>query len=74
MEDNTMKNMKKLIAFALAVLMLLSLAACAQKSADNGVKTYKIGICNYVDDASLNQIVENIQNRLTAIGAERMDF
>lgn len=25
---------------------------------------YKIGICNYVDDASLNQIVENIQKRL----------
>ena len=25
-------------------------------------KTFTIGICNYVDDASLNQIVENIQN------------
>ena len=32
---------------------------------------YKIGICNYVDDASLNQIVENIQTRLAAIGEER---
>ncbi len=33
--------------------------------------TYKVGICNYVDDASLNQIVENIQSQLAAIGAER---
>lgn len=33
--------------------------------------TYKIGICNYVDDASLNQIVENIQKQLSAIGAEK---
>ncbi|MBR1691069.1 MAG: ABC transporter substrate-binding protein [Oscillibacter sp.] len=34
------------------------------------VVTYKVGICNYVDDASLNQIVENIQARLAQIGAE----
>ena len=33
--------------------------------------SYKIGICNYVDDASLNQINENIQARLDEIGAER---
>ncbi|MDO4647881.1 MAG: ABC transporter substrate-binding protein [Eubacteriales bacterium] len=32
---------------------------------------YKVGICNYVDDASLNQIVDNIQNRLTEIGEEK---
>jgi len=33
--------------------------------------TYKVGICNYVDDASLNQIVENIENQLKAIGDEK---
>lgn len=33
--------------------------------------SFKVGICNYVDDASLNQIVENIENRLAAIGEER---
>ena len=33
--------------------------------------TYKIGICNYVDDASLNQIVDNIQSQLQAIGEEK---
>ena len=34
-------------------------------------KTVKVGICNYVDDASLNQIVENIQARLKEIGGEK---
>ena len=32
---------------------------------------FKIGICNYVDDASLNQIVDNIQSRLEEIGKEK---
>ena len=31
---------------------------------------YKIGICNYVDDASLNQIVENIEAQLAALESE----
>lgn len=38
-------------------------------AAANGA-VYKIGICNYVDDASLNQIVENIQSRLEELGTE----
>ena len=32
---------------------------------------FKIGICNYVDDASLNQIVDNIQSRLEELGKEK---
>ena len=32
---------------------------------------YKIGICNYVDDASLNQIVDNLESRLAEIGEEK---
>lgn len=32
--------------------------------------TLKVGICNYVDDASLNQIVENIENQLKSLGDE----
>lgn len=39
-------------------------------AADGAV--YKIGICNYVDDASLNQIVENIQSRLEELGTENV--
>ena len=33
-------------------------------------ETFKVGICNYVDDASLNQIVDNIQSRLEELGKE----
>ena len=36
-----------------------------------GGTVYNIGICNYVDDASLNQINENIQTRLKEIGQEK---
>ena len=59
--------MKKLICTVLALVMVLSLSAAAFADGE----TYKIGICNYVDDASLNQIVENIQNQLAAIGEEK---
>ena len=45
-------------------------SAESAQSGDAASQTYKIGICNYVDDASLNQIVENIQTRLVAIGTE----
>ena len=64
--------MKKIIALALTVLIALScLTACgkAPASAEAG-KEIKVGICNYVDDASLNQIVDNIQSRLKEIGEE----
>lgn len=44
-------------------------AAAAQTDATG--QTYKIGICNYVDDASLNQIVDNIQAQLTAIETDK---
>ena len=43
--------------------------AAAEGVAESG-QTFKIGLCNYVDDASLNQIVENIQNQLQIIGEE----
>lgn len=70
-----MKNhtFHKMISTALAFSMTLTLAACGggTKPADDSDKTYKVGICNYVDDASLNQIVDNIQMRLAAIGAEK---
>ncbi len=77
---------KKITAVALSLSMIAGLAACSsstpapgssgpsqpQSSASEpGSVTYKVGICNYVDDASLNQIVENIQNRLAEIGREQ---
>lgn len=39
--------------------------------AENAEKTFTIGICNYVDDASLNQIVSNIKVQLDKIGKEK---
>ena len=51
------------------------MAACSPSNPapvnDADGKTVKVGICNYVDDASLNQIVENIQARLKEIGGEK---
>ena len=63
--------MKKMIAIVLALTLVFSLAACATGETDTGKKTYSIGICNFVDDASLNQIIENIEARLKAIGEEK---
>ncbi len=71
-------NMKKLFAAVLAMAMTLSLTACGggetpapeqNNNADASV-TFKVGICNYVDDASLNQIVENIRTRLAELGEQ----
>ncbi len=63
--------MKKMIAIVLALTLVFSLAACATGETDDSKKTYSIGICNFVDDASLNQIIENIEARLKAIGEEK---
>ena len=46
-------------------------APAASSETDASGASYTIGICNYVDDASLNQIVENIQSQLADIGAEK---
>ncbi|MCD7837787.1 MAG: ABC transporter, partial [Clostridiales bacterium] len=51
-------------------------AAVTDETADDAVEadvsgeTYTVGIVNWVDDASLNQIVENIQTELEAKGEE----
>ncbi|MBR2787602.1 MAG: ABC transporter substrate-binding protein [Erysipelotrichaceae bacterium] len=64
--------MKKLLSTLLVCLLVLSLAACAEKKPEEVVEddktVFKIGICNYVDDASLNQIYENIADRLAELG------
>lgn len=74
---------KKLIASTLAALVCVGSFAGCGKTADNtngsdaapsnasSGETYTVGICNYVDDASLNQIVANIESRLEEIGQER---
>lgn len=63
--------MKKMFAIALCALLLLSALTACGKPAEQDGTVYTVGICNYVDDASLNQIVENLRARLQAIGAEK---
>ncbi len=64
----------KTASIALALSMTMTLAACeggSKPGDDVDGEVYKIGICNYVDDASLNQIVDHIQIRLAEIGKEK---
>lgn len=75
--------MKKALAVILALAMTTGLAACgntdtsatdtenetsAEETADGS--SYKVGIVQYVDDASLNQIEKAIETELTAKGDE----
>lgn len=50
-------------------------SAATQAPADaqptEATPVYKVGLCNFVKDASLDQIVENIEAQLTAIGQEK---
>ena len=73
----TNRMMKRMAAVAAAMAMLASLTACGSSSSDAAgsaasatSKTYTVGICNYVDDASLNQITENIEKEMDAKGEE----
>ena len=49
---------KRMIAIAAATMATMMMATPVL------AEDYKIGICNYVDDASLNQIVDNLESRL----------
>ncbi len=64
-----MKKHIRLTASALSFALALSLAACGGGTAEES--DYTIGICNYVSDASLDQIVENMEARLEEIQEER---
>ena len=60
--------MKKALALVISLIMVFSLVSLA--SAEDA-KVYSIGICNFVDDASLNQIIQNIRERLAEIEQEK---
>ncbi len=62
-----MKNTVKKLVVLLAAMTVL----CFAFGALGEGTTYRIGICNFVDHASLNQIVDNIRTQLDAIGAEK---
>lgn len=68
---------KKLLMAATLVMAAACLFGCGkasdsgkEDSGSNAGKTYKVGIVQYVDDASLNQIQQAIQDELDAKGKE----
>lgn len=63
--------MKKIAVLILAVLTVVTCFAACGGNTDPSAIVYKVGICNYVDDASLNQIYENLAARLEEIGNEK---
>ena len=60
--------MKKALALVLSLMMVFSMVSLV--SAEEKT-SFKIGICNFVDDASLNQIIANIRERLGEIEQEK---
>ena len=65
------KFLAKTLSLVLAAAMIFAFTAfAAEEAAPEENKVFKIGICNYVDHASLNQIVDNIQKRLEEIQDE----
>ena len=67
------RKMKKTVVLLMVLVIALSAAFCggSSEASSSGTKTYTVGICNFVDDASLNQICENIQNELASIAEKR---
>lgn len=66
--------MKKILAFAVAVTMLLGLTACGtgEKAADG---TYTVGICQLVTHDALDAATQGFQDALVAIlGEDRVTF
>lgn len=64
------QTMKFLVKVMLVMVMSISLMGCGTKKEDT-TNVYIVGICNYADDASLNQIVDSIKTQLTAISKQR---
>lgn len=60
--------MKKALALVLSLMMVFSMVSLV--SAEEKT-SFKVGICNLVDDASLNQIIANIRERLGEIEQEK---
>ena len=63
--------MKKIYITILLFISIMSSLYSLGNNEKKGKNTFKIGICNYVYDASLDQIVDNILNRLSEIEEER---
>lgn len=70
------RSFLKAAAYSAAALSALALTGCSGSASDAGSAGaseggFKVGIVNYVDDASLNQIVASLEARLDEVGAEK---
>ena len=75
------RSFLKAAAAAAAACSALALTGCGSASSASSAASaasgeasgtvYKVGVVNYVDDASLNQIVASLEARLDEAGAER---
>lgn len=63
--------MKKLSLLLLIALLVMALTSCTMTTDPKDENVYTIGICNYVDDASLNQIVASMEARFKEIEREQ---
>ncbi len=75
---------KKIVSLLMVATMAMAMVGCADKSAKDEApatettdeasneagQVYKVGIIQYVDDASLNQIVSNLESQLDALSKE----
>ncbi|MCR5760550.1 MAG: ABC transporter substrate-binding protein [Sphaerochaetaceae bacterium] len=62
-----MKKNMVAVALVVAFVALFAFAGCSKSTSEDTGKSFKVGICNYVDDASLNQIVENLTASLESL-------
>ena len=66
--------MKKLISLCTAATLLTASLVTPVLADEFETTEYTIGICNYVDDASLNQIESNIQSELDALSIDGVTY
>ncbi len=78
-----MKNIKKIVALALAAMMILALAACGSSGGNNSGtqggdadadKTYTIGICQLVQHEALDAATKGFKDALTEKLGDKVTF
>ena len=65
-----MKKMSKILALALAVVMILPLAACGEEKSD----VYKVGICQLVQHEALDAATQGFMDALTEELGDKVTF